>query len=389
MGKFDIVHNRKNTRSVKWDGLNSVFQTDDVLPMWVADMDFRAPEAVNEAIKKRAEHGIYGYTTIDADVEDAIIDWNKDQHDWDIDRTWITYSPGVVTSLLLAIQAFTEPSDAILIQTPVYPPFANSIASHDRKVLTNSLVENDHYYTIDFEDFEQKLTQGVKAFILCSPHNPVGRVWKKEELKQMADLCVKHDVLIISDEIHSDLVFAGHTHFPIASLSKEISHMTITCLSPSKTFNLAGLQASYIVTEDKEKRDILSSHFQKQGASQLNTLGNIALEAAYRHGREWLEELMTVLSSHKQYVIEQLEADTVGLKVIRAEGTYLLWVDCSSLEMTPQELQAFMIEQAKVGLNAGYTYGNEGDVYVRINIACPRETLEEGIRRIVHAIQNK
>lgn len=389
MGKFDIVHNRKNTRSVKWDGLNSVFQTDDVLPMWVADMDFRAPEAVNEAIKKRAEHGIYGYTTIDADVEDAIIDWNKDQHNWDIDRTWITYSPGVVTSLLLAIQAFTEPSDAILIQTPVYPPFANSIASHDRKVLTNSLVENDHYYTIDFEDFEQKLTQGVKAFILCSPHNPVGRVWKKEELKQMADLCVKHDVLIISDEIHSDLVFAGHTHFPIASLSKEISHMTITCLSPSKTFNLAGLQASYIVTEDKEKRDILSSHFQKQGASQLNTLGNIALEAAYRHGREWLEELMTVLSSHKQYVIEQLEADTVGLKVIRAEGTYLLWVDCSSLEMTPQELQAFMIEQAKVGLNAGYTYGNEGDVYVRINIACPRETLEEGIRRIVHAIQNK
>lgn len=389
MGKFDIVHNRKNTRSVKWDGLNSVFQTDDVLPMWVADMDFRAPEAVNEAIKKRAEHGIYGYTTIDADVEDAIIDWNKDQHNWDIDRTWITYSPGVVTSLLLAIQAFTEPSDAILIQTPVYPPFANSIASHDRKVLTNSLVENDHYYTIDFKDFEQKLTQGVKAFILCSPHNPVGRVWKKEELKQMADLCVKHDVLIISDEIHSDLVFAGHTHFPIASLSKEISHMTITCLSPSKTFNLAGLQASYIVTEDKEKRDILSSHFQKQGASQLNTLGNIALEAAYRHGREWLEELMTVLSSHKQYVIEQLEADTVGLKVIRAEGTYLLWVDCSSLEMTPQELQAFMIEQAKVGLNAGYTYGNEGDVYVRINIACPRETLEEGIRRIVHAIQNK
>ncbi len=387
MGKFNIVHDRKNTRSVKWDGLASVFQADDVLPMWVADMDFRAPEAVNDAIKKRAEHGIYGYTTIDADVEDAIINWNKEQHNWDIDRSWITYSPGVVTSLLLAIQAFTEPGDAILIQTPVYPPFSNSITSHDRKVLTNSLIEKDHYYTIDFEDFEQTLKQGVKAFILCSPHNPVGRVWKKDELQKMAELCVKHDVLIISDEIHSDLVFAGHTHIPIASLSKEISHMTITCMSPSKTFNLAGLQASYIVTEDKEKRDLLTSHFQKQGVSQLNTIGNIALETAYRHGKEWLDELMSVLESHKQYVIDELEADAVGLHVIRAEGTYLLWVDCSSLGMSPEELQAFMVDQAKVGLNAGYTYGSEGDVYVRINIACPKETLEEGIQRIVNAVR--
>lgn len=388
MGNFDNVYNRQNTRSVKWDSLEEVFQTNDVLPMWVADMDFKAPEAVNQAIRERAEHGIYGYTIVDEHIENAIIHWNKKRHAWDIDRSWITYSPGVVTSLLLTIQAFTKPNDSILIQTPVYPPFANSITSHERKVVTNSLIEKDHYYTIDFEDFEQKLTQDVKAFILCSPHNPVGRVWKKEELQKMAELCVKHDVLIISDEIHCDLIFSGQKHIPIASISDEISHQTITCMSPSKTFNLAGLQASYIVTEDPIKRDIISDHFNNQGLSQLNTIGNIALEAAYKYGEEWLDELLQVLQSHKNYVVHELESKT-SLKVTHTEGTYLLWIDCSSLHLDSEKLQEFMIKQARVGLNVGISYGAEGTSYVRINIACPRQTLVEGIQRIIQAIQKE
>lgn len=389
MENFTTVHDRKNTRSVKWDALSDVFQTEDVLPMWVADMDFKAPEAVNNAVMKRAAHGIYGYTTIDADVEDAILQWLKERHGWDIDRSWITYSPGVVTSLLLSVQAFTNPGDAILIQTPVYPPFFNSISTHDRTIVTNPLIEKDQYYTIDFDDFEKKLQQGVKAFILCSPHNPVGRVWTRDELTKMADLCVKYDVLIISDDIHCDLVFSSHTHTPIASLSKEISQQTITCMSPSKTFNLAGLQASYIVTENKERRERLAEFFAKQGISQLNTIGNMTLEAAYRHGSIWLDQLLSVLEGHKEYVTNRLETETNGLKVVRAEGTYLLWVDCSSLHLTAEELHTFMVEQAKVGLNAGYTYGDEGAPYVRINIACPKDTLVEGINRIVHAVNEK
>lgn len=388
MTNFNHVYDRKNTRSVKWDALKSVFNTDNILPMWVADMDFQAPEVINHAIIERAKHGIYGYTTIDENIEDAIMNWLKERHAWEIDRSWITYSPGVVTSLLMAIQAFTERGDSILIQTPVYPPFSNSIVAHERKVVTNSLVEKDDYYTIDFVDFEQKLKDGVKAFVLCSPHNPVGRVLTKDELQQMADLCVKYDVLIISDEIHCDLVFSDYTHIPIASLSKEISEQTITCMSPSKTFNIAGLQASYVVVEDPNKRNTLIEHFDKQGLTQLNTIGNIALEKAYTNGGEWLDELVHVLEDHKNYVVNRLEKET-DLTVTKMEGTYLLWVNCSSLGLQSEELHEFMIKEARVGLNAGHSYGEEGSSYVRINIACPKETLIEGIDRIITAVQNK
>ncbi len=388
MTNFNQVYDRNNTRSVKWDALESVFNTDDILPMWVADMDFQAPQAINNAIIERAKHGIYGYTTIDEDIEDAIMNWLEERHAWPIDRSWITYSPGVVTSLLIAIQAFTERGDSILIQTPVYPPFSNSITAHERNIVTNSLVEKDDYYTIDFDDFEQKLKDGVKAFVLCSPHNPVGRVWTKDELQKMADLCVKYDVLIISDEIHCDLVFSDYTHIPIASLSKEISEQTITCMSPSKTFNIAGLQASYLVVEDSNKRNTLIEHFDKQGLTQLNTIGNIALEKAYTDGGEWLDELVHVLEDHKNYVVNRLEKET-DLTVTKMEGTYLLWVNCSSLGLQSEELHEFMIQKARVGLNAGHSYGEEGSSYVRINIACPNETLIEGINRIVTAAQNK
>ncbi|GAB3047550.1 MalY/PatB family protein [Virgibacillus ainsalahensis] len=388
MGLFDIIHDRKNTRSVKWDMLRPVFQTDDVLPMWVADMDFKAPEGINDALIKRAEHGIYGYTIIDNEIKSSIVRWIDNRHNWEISQEWLSFSPGVVTSLQMAVQAFTEPQDKILIQTPVYTPFYNVINQHDRELIKSPLKLEGNYYKIDFADFEAKLKQGVKVFILCSPHNPIGRVWNEKELKEMARLCLKYNVLILSDEIHSDLIYPGEQHIPLASLSEEIAEHTITCMSPSKTFNLAGLQASYVITKDKTKRKALDEMLSKQGHGMLNTMGNTALEASYVHGEEWLEELKTVLKENKVYVTEELEKHT-ELKVIRSEGTYLLWIDCSSLEMDNKTLKKFMIEKAKVGLNTGADYGEEGEYFMRMNIACPKATVEEGVKRIINAVNNR
>ena len=388
MSIFNEVISRKNTRSVKWDMAGKVFQSEDVLPMWVADMDFQAPKEVNEALIKRAEHGIYGYTVIDDDVKNAVVNWLSDRHQWTIQPEWLTFSPGVVSSLHMAIEAFTEPGDKILIQTPVYTPFYTVIKAHGREMVKNPLIEKDQYFTIDFDDFEEKLKTGVKAFILCSPHNPVGRVWKKEELEEIARLCLKYDVMIFSDEIHADLVFPGEKHIPIASLSDEVLENTITCMAPSKTFNLAGLEASYVIAADAEKRKKLKNQFLKSGYNGLlNTMANTALEAAYTYGKPWLEELMQLLESHKNYVTEQLEEET-NLKVTRSEGTYLLWLDCTGLGLAGKELKQFMIEKAKVGLNAGLDYGDEGEQYMRMNIACPRATLEEGVNRIIDAVKN-
>ncbi|MCT1579102.1 pyridoxal phosphate-dependent aminotransferase [Oceanobacillus kimchii] len=389
MSIFEEVFDRKQTRSVKWDMVQEVFQSNDVLPMWVADMDFKAPEEVNQALIERAKHGIYGYTAIDSDVSSAVVNWLHRRHDWSIDPSWLSYSPGVVNSLHMAVQAFTEPGDNILIQTPVYTPFYNLIKELDREIVKNPLVYENQYYTIDFHDLEKKLADGVKAFILCSPHNPVGRVWKKEELQKMAELCLQYDVMIFSDEIHADLVFPGQKHIPIATLSEEVADNTITCMAPSKTFNLAGLDASYVITSNKENRQKLDKAFHRQGFhNMLNTMGNTAMEAAYRHGDSWLDELVQVLEQHAHYVREMFEAHAPDLKVTHAEGTYLLWVDCSSLGLNKQELKKFMVEQARVGLNAGQDYGIEGDTFMRINIACPRATLEEGIKRIISAVQS-
>ncbi|MUK90030.1 putative C-S lyase [Ornithinibacillus sp. L9] len=385
MGIFDTVYKRENTRSVKWDMLDAVFQSKDVLPMWVADMDFKAPEAVNDAIINRAKHGIYGYTVIDDLVKDAIANWIYNHHDWSINKEWLSFSPGVVTSLHMAVQAFTATNDKILIQTPVYTPFYSVIEKHDRQVIKNPLVRKDNYYHIDFEDFEEKLKQGVKAFILCSPHNPVGRVWTKEELLEMARLCLQYDVMIFSDEIHADLTYPNQHHIPIASLSEEIADKTITCMAPSKTFNLAGLQASYVITSNKSKRNNLNDHLGKQGHHMLNTMATTAMEAAYEHGEEWLEELKHVLLENRNYVSEQLQKYT-NLNVVDSDGTYLLWIDCSALGLNDKELKKFMIEKAKVGLNTGIEYGEEGSGFMRMNIACPKPLLKEGVKRIIEAV---
>ncbi|MEN1970278.1 MalY/PatB family protein [Lentibacillus sp. N15] len=389
MGNFDLIHNRKQTRSVKWDTAEHLFQSKDVLPMWVADMDFKAPQEVLQAIMDRTEHGIFGYTVVDEAVRGAIVNWVAKRHHWHIEPSYLSFSQGVVASLHMAVQAFTEPNDKILIQTPVYTPFYNVIKQHDRQVVKNPLLLKDNYYTIDFNDFEEKLKSGVKAFILCSPHNPVGRVWKESELREMARLCLKYDVLILSDEIHADLLYPGYQHTPMASLSKEIADQTVTFMSPSKTFNLAGLQASYIITSNEEKRKKLDHMIGIQGHGQLNTLGNTALEAAYNHGEAWLEELKGVLEANCNYVTDMFVKHAPELTVIQPEGTYLLWIDCSALNLDSDALKKFMSEQAKVGLNAGAAYGEEGEPFMRMNIACPKATVETGVKRIIEAIKNR
>lgn len=388
MADFQTEHNRQNTLSYKWDNLEAVYQTTDVLPMWVADMDFKAPEIVNKALKERADHGIYGYTVIDESIRKLVKDWVTRRHNWNIDVDSLSFSPGVITSLHVAIQSFTEENDKILIQTPVYTPFFNIIKNGGREVVENELIYKDGKYEIDFADLEEKFKQGVKAFLFCSPHNPVGRVWTRAELEEIARLCLAYDVLVLSDEIHADLVFKGQKHIPFASLSEEIADATITFMSPTKTFNLAGLMASYFVTSNKRKRLKMNQALNQMGLGMLNTMGVVALEAAYKGGEAWLEELLDVLAENKAYVKETMERETDGLlHVIDSEGTYLLWIDCSKLGLTDKELHTFMVETAKVGLNTGSSYGTNGEQFMRMNIACPKSILEEGVGRIIDAVK--
>jgi cystathionine beta-lyase len=390
MGKFDEVIDRTNTNSAKWDMRETLFGSNDVLPMWVADMDFKAPKEVNEALIDRAKHGVYGYTMVDQSLQNSIINWLKDRYNWETNAEWLSFSNGVVTSLHIAVQAFTEPGDGVLIQTPVYPPFYSVIETHERKVIKNELVYENGYYTIDFGDLEEKIKQ-AKLFMLCSPHNPVGRVWKKEELEKIAELALKHNVLIVSDEIHADLIFPGQAHIPIASLSEEVSNNTITCLAPSKTFNIPGLDASYCVTQNPSNRKLLDQAFNKQGFhNQLNTMGQLAMEAAYTHGASWVDELMSLIEDHYHYVKDTFEKEIPELKVVSSEGTYLLWVDCSGLGFDDEkELRDFFVNEARVGLNAGIDYGEDGKHFMRMNIGCPKETLEDGVQRIVQAVKNR
>ncbi|WP_053218791.1 MalY/PatB family protein [Virgibacillus senegalensis] len=385
MVNFDQVPERTGTRSVKWDLLKSIYGSEEVLPMWVADMDIAVPEAIKKALVDRAEHGIFGYTVTDKAISQSVTGWLKKRHGWDIKPSWLLYSPGVITSLHMAVQVLTEKNDKIMIQTPVYPPFYDLVQLHDRELVKSPLKLQDNRYEIDFAAFESALKQGVKAFILCNPHNPVGRVWTEEELRKIGELCLKHDVLIFSDEIHADLVYPNHRHIPIASLSDEINQITITCMSPTKSFNLAGLQVSYLITPDNQKRKKIDEFFHMQGIKMINTMGITALEAAYNEGEEWLEQLLHLLDGNRK-LVEKAFQDRDEITVIPAEGTYLIWLDCRSLNMSQDELKTFMQEEAKVGLNDGSSFGKEGEGFMRINIACPRVTVEEGLNRILTAL---
>lgn len=387
ISRFDAVIERRNTASWKWDKMDRVFGTSDLLPMWIADMDFAAPPEVIEAVTRKAQHGIYGYATFPNSFYESIIGWMERRHNWQIEREWISVTPGVVPAISIAVQAFTEPGDSIIIQPPVYPPFFRSVKANKRQLVENPLKFEGGRYVMDFDDLERKLNPSVKMIILCSPHNPVGRVWSQDELTRLAEICLKHNVLLLSDEIHGDLIFKGHKHIPLAMLGQEIAASTITFTAPSKTFNLAGLYTSATVISNPKLREKFNALLEVVAVGEGNVFGIAACEAAYNFGEPWLEELLPYLEANADYIAQFIKDNIPQVKMTKPECTYLAWLDFRELGMDGPQLRNFLIHKAKVGLNDGITFGKEGDGFARLNFGCPRSFVEEGLKRIERAIK--
>ncbi|MBM7648498.1 cystathionine beta-lyase [Bacillus ectoiniformans] len=385
---LDRVINRVGTGAVKWDNVKDVFGVEDALPMWVADMDFAAPEAVRKALIEQAEHGVYGYTGIPASTKEAIQAWMKKRHGYDIDTKWLLFNHGVVPSLGTAIQAFTKKGDGVVVQSPVYTPFFEMVERNERTVINNQLILRDNHYYIDFEDLDEKLSPDhVKLFLLCSPHNPGGRVWTKEELTKMAELCLKHNVIIMSDDIHSDLTAAPHIHTPIAAIKEEFADITVTSIAPSKTFNLAGLQASAMIVANEKLRVKLSKVLAQHGFFTLNMMGTAAMEAAYREGEAWLDETIQYIRSNCRLVEDFISEEIPELTVMNPQGSYLVWIDCRKLGLSDEELMKKILHEGKLALGQGSKYRAGGEGFMRMNVACPRSIVEDGLNRLKKAIQ--
>ena len=384
---FNKIINRNNTKSLKYDFAKERNMPEDLLPLWVADMDFQTSPEIIEALNKAVSHGIYGYSEGKEEYFDAVYNWYNDNFNWQVKKEWLIKTPGVVFAIVLAINALTNEGDSVLIQNPVYYPFTEVIIDNNRKLVNNSLVRNGKKYEIDFEDFEKKIIENnVKLFILCSPHNPVGRVWKKWELEKIGDICLKHNVKIVSDEIHSDFVHPENKHIVFSSLDEKYQNITITCTAPTKTFNLAGLQISNIFIPNLEIRKKVLKQLDKVGYSQVNLMGLVACEAAYKYGRQWLNELKEYLLDNLNFLRDYLETNIPQIKLIEPEGTYLIWLDCSALGFEDKELEKFIVEKAKLWLDSGYIFGKEGEGFQRINIACPRETLKKALEQLKEAV---
>lgn len=378
---FDEIVDRKCTEAVKWSYPSGI--PEDCIPLWVADMDFRCPPEITAAIIKRAEHGVFGYPCKYDEYFDAVIDWMKEHHQWSVKKEWIVTSPGVVPAMNFSIRALLRPGDYILIQRPVYTPFSVSIEQNGSHVANSPLKLVGDRYEIDFDDFEKKASDPrVKMFFLCNPHNPVGRVWTRDELLRMGEICVKHNVLVFSDEIHQDMVYTGHTHTPFASISPELSNITITATAPSKTFNIAGLKTSNMIIENEQLRAEFIRESERSAALEPNIFGIVATTAAYTHGHAWLKQVMAYIEANKDYVSEFIAERLPMLKVIRAEATFMLWIDCRGLGLIDEQLRQFMLNEAHLWLNCGFTYGEEGSGFQRINIGCPRPLLEKAMHNL-------
>jgi cystathionine beta-lyase len=379
---FDEIVDRKNTNCVKYDKLDHFFGKEDLLPMWVADTDFKIPPCITEAVVDRAKHEVYGYSYRGDSCIKAVQDWLTTRHNWTVPREWISSSPGVVTALSLLLMSLTEKGDRIAVQPPVYHPFFHVVNDTERSLVHNPLKRTDSGYEMDFEQLEELAKEGLKAIIISNPHNPVGRVWTKEELERLGNLAVTYDFLIISDEIHQDLIYKGHTHVPMAGISDEIAEKTITCIAPSKTFNVAGLMSSVIIIPNakllKKYEKLLSALHLDSG----NLFGHIAMEAGYKHGAEWLDQLMEYLKGNVDFLREYLKENIPQIKMVEPEATFLIWLDCRELGMRTEKINQLFLNEAKVALNKGTTFGKEGDGYMRLNIGCPRSVLKEGLDKI-------
>lgn len=398
---FDEEVDRRGTNSVKWefvqDGEDLLHweRTDRslgnqrVLPLWVADMDFRCPAPVLEALHTRVAHGIFGYTAPTQSFFDAVVRWMGRRHGWPVDPEWICTSPGVVPALNLLVRTFVQPGEKVLIQPPVYHPFAHAVSNNGAEVAANPLVYEGGRYRMDFDKLEEQAGDpAVKMAILCSPHNPVGRVWSAEELTRFGEICLRNDVLVVADEIHGDIILSGHTFTPFAKISQEFVGRSVTCTAPSKTFNLAGLQTSCIIIPDAGLRKAFKQTLLSTGLFGINSFGLVALQAAYDHGEAWLERVLAYIEDNLAFLERFVKDYIPQIDVIRPEGTYLVWLDCRRLGLDKVELKRLMLEGARVYLDEGYIFGAEGEGFERINIACPRPILVEALERIRQAVES-
>ena len=384
---FDTVPNRRGTNCFKYDFAREMGMPEDVLPLWVADMDFPTAPAVLERLHALAEHGIFGYTGVKDAYFSAVHNWYAQRFSWETQRSWLVTTPGVVFAIAIAIRAFTQKGDAILIQQPVYYPFANKVTENDRQLVVNPLVLKNGRYEMDFADMERKIVDyHMKMLLLCSPHNPVGRVWTKEELLRVGEICQKHGVLVVSDEIHADFTYAGHTHRVFASVKSEFADFTITCTAPSKTFNLAGLQNSNIFIPNRQLRHAYKKELSACGCGGTNCMGMAACQAAYEAGADWLEQLKQYLAGNLAYIRQFLREKLPDIALIEPEGTYLVWLDLRKLGLTEQQQRQLIVQDAKLWLDTGTLFGQGGEGFERINIACPRTTIEQAMQRLEHAV---
>lgn len=384
---FDELVERRGSDCLKYDFAAERGMPEDVLSLWVADMDFRTAPCITERIQKDAAFGIFGYTDSKDDYFQAVSNWYETYFGWKVEKDWLVKTPGIVFAIAAAVSAFTEEGDSVLIQQPVYYPFSAVIRDNGRKLVNNELVLKDGRYEMDLEDFEKKVVQEkVKLFILCSPHNPVGRVWTEEELRSIGEICLKYNVKIVSDEIHSDFVYPGFAHHVLTTVDERFQEISIVCTAPSKTFNLAGLQISNIWIPNPELRGIYQKKLQSLGCSEANMLGLHACQAAYEGGREWLEQLKEYLKGNLDFVRTCLRENLPQIKLVEPEGTYLVWLDCRELGLSGEELERFIVQKAKLWLDDGAIFGKAGEGFERVNIACPRAILKEALDRLKKAV---
>lgn len=381
---FNQALQREHTCSVKFDARQAVFGTEDVIPMWVADMDFAVPEAVSQALLQRARHPVFGYSLFPDSLYEAMIQWFDTRHSWAIKRDWILMAPGVVPSLHAAAMALAGPGEGIIIQTPVYPPFFSSVTKTGRRLVENPLVLEDGHYRMDLEHLE-RCAADARVMFLCSPHNPVGRAWDRNELEAVLAIARRHDITIISDDVHCDLIYPEATHTMLAGLARPDDKL-ITAVAPSKTFNIAGLGLSALVVPDLTQRQALKRAFESMHMEQANPFSAAAFEAAYRDGGPWLDELLLYLQENYRFVRDYLRDYVPEIELIEPEGTYLLWLDCRKLGLPDDELKAFFIQQAKVGMNSGVSFGNSGSGFMRMNIGTRRAVLAQALDQIQRAV---
>ena len=385
---FDRIIDRKNTRCLKYDFTVKRGMPEDVLPLWVADMDFETSSYIEDALTERVQEGIFGYSDVQTPYFEIIRDWMIRHHDWEPQEKWLIKTPGVVFALAMAVKAYTDPGDKVLLQQPVYYPFSEVITDNGREVVSNDLVlTEDGTYKIDFADFEQKIiANGIKLFLLCSPHNPVGRVWTKEELEKIGDICVKHGVTVVSDEIHNDFIWEG-THTVFAGIKKEFADISVTCTSPSKTFNLASMLISNIFIPNQILRRKFRKEMDRAGISQLSVLGLVATEAAYAHGDEWYAAMKNYVRDNIAFARAYVEENLPGVRMIDTQGTYLIWLDFRQTGLTVEQLDHKIIYEAGLWLDSGKIFGKTGEGFERINVACPRAVLQEALDRIQGILQ--